>query len=105
MNFSVISSCSRSFARFIFSLGLFISFSSQATFLDLGNVTQDTRTGLEWLDVAETYRQLLAEVDSRLSSDLQGWRYPTLNEMEGLLDSAGGIGPYTGPTTRNNGVA
>lgn len=41
----------------------------------------DTKTGLEWLNLKETYNNSYSDVTSRLSSDLEGWRYPTESEV------------------------
>ena len=41
----------------------------------------DTKTGLEWLNLKETYNNSYSDVTSRLLSDLEGWRYPTESEV------------------------
>lgn len=47
--------------------------------------TLDTETGIEWLDLTQTYNLSLAQMNARLSSDLAGWRYATFDEVVSLV--------------------
>ena len=66
--------------------------------IDLGNVTQDSDSGLFWLDATETagmsYNEVLAELGP--GGTFQGYRYATLAELEGFLIAAGGTAPFLG---------
>ena len=39
-------------------------------------------TGLEWLNVRETWGMSMEDVNNALQGDLQGWRLPTNEEVE-----------------------
>lgn len=52
-----------------------------------GLATLDTDTGIEWLDVSETYNLTLEQINSRLSADLSGWRYATFDEVVNMVSS------------------
>ena len=66
----------------------FFATGSAATIVDLGNVTRDTRTGLDWLDLTETtnlrFIDILADVGGFISA---GWRYANESEMCALMES------------------
>lgn len=44
-------------------------------------------TGLEWLNVRETWGMSMEDVSNALQGDLQGWRLPTNEEIEVLISS------------------
>lgn len=44
-------------------------------------------TGLEWLNIRETWGMSMADVNNALQGDLQGWRLPTNEEVEVLISS------------------
>lgn len=44
-------------------------------------------TGLEWLNVRETWQMSMKDVTNALQGDLQGWRLPTNEEVEVLISS------------------
>ncbi len=52
---------------------------------------RDTETGLEWLNVEQTYRRSRAEVSQLLGIDQEFWgfRFARLNEYRTLLQNAG----------------
>lgn len=64
---------------------------SHAAVLDLGTITRDTATGLDWLDVTETrglsYDQVAAEMGS--GGAYEGWRYATVTELDQLIINFG----------------
>ena len=75
------------------TMGLLISASlSRAAFIDGEVFTTDTATGLDWLDVTETqgysYNATLEAISA--GGNLVGWRFATINEFYGLIDSAVG---------------
>jgi hypothetical protein len=58
-----------------------------ATLLDRGSFTTDTDSGLDWLDVTATAGMSYGTVlDSHFP--LAGWRYATLDELSGLLQTS-----------------
>jgi len=71
-----------------------------------GLITQDTETGLEWLDLTETVGMSYNSVTSELGDGglFEGWRYATAVETFSLFDSAGGNGSYYGWSEANNGI-
>jgi hypothetical protein len=76
---------------FVFA-SLFVSaFSANAAIIDLGNITRDTATGLEWLDVTETYGVSYGDVQTQLGAagSLYGWRYATEAELGALVINFG----------------
>lgn len=52
-----------------------------------GQVTLDTSTGIEWLDLTVTRGKSIDEVSAMLQSSYAGWRLPTASEMRTLLFS------------------
>jgi hypothetical protein len=86
--------CHRVDINFIFCV-LFLAFfstsSAFAAIVNLGKITRDTDTGLEWLDVTETLSQSVNTVKNRMSGqgDLVGWRHATYKEFEVLLVNFG----------------
>lgn len=62
-----------------------------ATLIDLGTVTRDTATGLEWLDVPLTDGQSFAEVAAGPWYEA-GWRHATMADLCGLATPLLGVG-------------
>ena len=50
-----------------------------------GLSTVDTLTGIEWMDLSETSNMSFNEVEALFSSEFNGWRLPTQNEVSQLL--------------------
>jgi len=69
-------------------------------------ITQDTASGLEWLDLTVTAGMSFNDVSAQFGSggNYDGWRYATRAEVAGLWDSFGGDGVYTGWSSGNNGL-
>ncbi|MCW9004850.1 MAG: VPLPA-CTERM sorting domain-containing protein [Gammaproteobacteria bacterium] len=70
-------------------------------------ITQDTDSGLEWLDLTVTNGVSLSEIYAQLDvgGTYEGWRYATRAEVAGLWDSFGGDSNYyNGLSTQNNGL-
>ncbi len=72
-------------------VGLTLALSSHAAILDLGTITRDTDTGLDWLDVTETrglsYNQVAAQLGD--GGDYEGYRYATMAEWDQLIINFG----------------
>lgn len=81
---------------------LFLPIFSHATIVDLGTITRDTETGLDWLDVTETrglsYNQVTAQMG--VGGAYEGWRYATASEVDLLITHFG----YTRISFCNYGV-
>lgn len=60
-----------------------------------GLATLDSHSGLEWLDITQTYNQSYNAVAARLQTDLAGWRFPTYEELVGLFSR---VVPSVNPT-------
>lgn len=83
--------------KFALSLSLMFSFVANADIVSIDSVfgsntvTQDTDTGLEWLDVTVTagmsYSSVLAEMS--VGGDLDGYRYATVDELDQLIANFG----------------
>ncbi|VAW50964.1 hypothetical protein MNBD_GAMMA05-2541 [hydrothermal vent metagenome] len=70
-------------------------------------ITQDTSTGLEWLDLTATSSRSYNDVSAKLGSgdEFDGWRYATEADVVGFFDSFGGDSNfYNGFSTQNNGL-
>lgn len=63
------------------------------------NLTRDTDTGLEWLDVTISLDRTFEDVSSHLGAggDYEGFRYATRLELEALFEHAGLILDDAGP--------
>ena len=73
-------------------LSLFAALSCNAALIDDGNITRDTRTGLEWLDLTETTNISWVELNFEYlfaGKPLEGWRVASQAEVQSLFDSAG----------------
>lgn len=70
---------------------LIISLSSNAAIVDLGNITRDTATGLDWLDLTETNGRSYLDISSQLGDgqEFDGWRFATSAEVQLLWASFG----------------
>jgi hypothetical protein len=96
-----------SFLWSIVCVGLaLLALDSNAELIDNGSYTTDTRTNLDWLDLTETVNLTFDYVDSQLGpgGEFEGWEYADCWDVEGLFDSAGGTGPYSGWSSANGGV-
>ncbi len=70
-------------------------------------ITQDTVSGLEWLDITTTTSRSYNDISSNLGSgqEFDGWRYATKVELSGFWDAFGGDNNhYDGWSTENNGL-
>ena len=76
------------------------SVTARAAIVDLGTITRDTSTGLEWLDVTETRGQSYNEVVGQLGvgGALEGWRYANTAELDQLIINFGYIAVNTNCT-------
>lgn len=74
-----------------FFIALSLSFNTYAQIIDLGNITRDTSSGLDWLDLTETVNLSYNDVTAKLSSgqELDGWRFATKDETELLWTNIG----------------
>jgi len=81
---------------------LLSSINTHASIVDLGIITRDTGTGLDWLDVTETrgisYNQVIAQMGA--GAAYEGWRYATASELDLLITNFG----YTRRSSCNYGV-
>jgi len=68
-------------------------------FSDLGNITVDHNSGLEWLDVTETastsYEDMINELSSGSGLGSNGWRHATQLEFQQLISNFFNVS-YTG---------
>ena len=95
------------FPRLILLLLSVLSLGVNAALLDRDGYISDTQTGLDWLDLTQTAGLSYQDVSAQLvqGGSLEGWRYASLAEVVGLLDSAGGNGDYNvGWSSANNGI-
>jgi len=79
----------------VFTLGGHVN----AELKDLGTVTRDTDTGLDWLDMSESKNVSAARIMARTDPaclGCLGWRHATLSEIETLLINAGMTPPFEG---------
>jgi hypothetical protein len=70
-------------------------------------ITQDTSSGLEWLDLTVTADFSYDYVSNQLGvgQEFEGWRYATAEEVTGFWDAFGGDSNYyNGLSTQNNGL-
>ncbi len=78
---------------------LTLSFTANAAMIDLGSITRDTSTGLDWLDLTETNGRSYTDISSQLGAgqEFDGWRYATVDEVQQLWKNFGlieGTGVY-----------
>lgn len=87
---------------------LFLSFlfssSVHAALIDAGNITRDTNSGLEWLDLSETQDLSFDQVSLLIAEGgaLEGWQFASSAQVSQLLGEAGGTGTYNGTSSDNN---
>jgi hypothetical protein len=70
-------------------------------------ITQDTTTGLEWLDLTVTTSRSYDDISSQFGAgqEFEGWRYATATEINGFFDAFGGDNNfYNGWSVQNNGL-
>ena len=70
------------------------TFSVNAALVDMGKITYDSDTNLEWLDVNETVGTSYSDVLTSVYVMQEGFRYATEAELIVLYDNAGGGGVY-----------
>ncbi|ARN74886.1 hypothetical protein [Oceanicoccus sagamiensis] len=72
-------------------LGLIHSLSVNAVIVDLGSITRDTSTGLDWLDLTETNGRSYVDVSGKLGEgqEFDGWRYASVDEAQALWKNFG----------------
>ena len=78
--------------KILSSIGfLAVSTISNAAIIDLGDVTRDTSTGLDWLDVTSTSGLSVTEVlaEMEVGGSLEGWRYATATQLDQLISNFG----------------
>ncbi len=77
---------------------------ANAELIDLGTVTRDTGTGLDWLDMSLSKNlsplQIIEGADLGCLS-CQGWRHASLTEIQTLLEHAGMDLQFGGNTPQN----
>lgn len=91
--------------QYIAALGLVIGAATQAAIIDHGTYTEDTETGLKWLDLTLTrglsYNEAIAET-TKVTGHFRGCRSATTPEIQNLLPKLG-LSPTGGscflPTT------
>lgn len=67
---------------------------AQASLIDFGTYTKDSSTGLDWLDMSFTDGLSYNQVSTAIAGgSLNGWRFATSSEFDGLINSAVGA-PY-----------
>lgn len=78
-----------------YGLLLLITLPAQAMLIDRGHVTYDRESGLEWLDLSQSYGMSLSEMDRQLGSGgaLSGFRWATMDDVAGLITNNWGS-PY-----------
>ena len=72
-------------------VGLTLSLSANAAIVDMGNITRDTATGLDWLDLTETNGRSYNDISSKLGAgqEFDGWRYASVTEVQVLWSNLG----------------
>jgi hypothetical protein len=83
-------------AKWLLALGLLLSSQAHAVLVSadsvygIGSVTQDTATGLEWLDLTQTTNQSYNQIQGGANGYLSnGFAVATLSQVELLLSHAG----------------
>ena len=64
---------------------------SFAELIDNGDVTTDSDSGLDWLDLTISSGRSFSDVSTQFGSngDFEGWRYANISEVKQLLINAG----------------
>ena len=76
----------------------------EAVIIDLGNISQDTVSGLEWMDLTESTSISFNDVVAGFTdadSMFFGWRHATINEVTTFWSNAGITHYSAPPDTRN----
>jgi len=75
-----------------------VSLPLNAAILDLGLITRDTDTRLDWLDVSQTNGMSVESVTSQMGMEgaYYGWRYATPDELDTLLINFGYVAQTQG---------
>ncbi len=98
------------FSGAILVLLILVTSPSQAALLSLdfrtdsdGLITQDSLSGLDWLDLTVTQGMSWAFVESLITDDpaFQGFRFAQREEVEGFVVNAGGVLPSIHPLSEN----
>lgn len=76
-------------------LGVGLSTTAQADFVDFGDYLQDNTSGLQWMDVPGTKGRSWNDVNSHFGAggDFEGWRFATRIELGALISNWTGIEP------------
>ena len=71
------------YKNYLVALGMSCCLAAEADIVDLGLITRDTATGLDWLDLTETNNRSFDDVSSKLGAgqEFEGWRYATRDEV------------------------
>ncbi len=101
--------------RLVFLLGICLSIlltdvftfvaRGNAALIDLGLTTQDTVTGLEWLDMSQSVNVSAASIIAGTDPGglaAQGWQLASLGEINTLFLDAGMIAPFDGTISPAN---
>ena len=74
-----------------------VSLSANSAIIDLGSITRDTNTGLDWLDVTETRGLSYAAVSAELGpgGTYEGYRFATTAELDQLIMDFGYVAVNT----------
>lgn len=69
-------------------------------------ITRDTETGLEWLALNQTAEVSYTSISyqSEEGGAFEGWAYASREQISSFFDAAGGVAPYNGWSTLNDGV-
>ena len=72
-------------------VGLTLSLSANAAIVDMGNITRDTTTGLDWLDLTETNGRIYNDISSKLGAgqEFDGWCYASSEDVQALWKNLG----------------
>ena len=75
----------------LIAAALVLSTNVNAAIVDLGSITRDTLTGIDWLDVTETRGMSYNDVTAQMGTGgaLEGWRYATTTELDQLIHHLG----------------
>jgi len=79
--------------KIMFMSMFILPLTANSAIVDLGNITRDTGTGLDWLDVTMTTGLTINEVFAQMGSGgtYEGWRYATVTELDQLVTNFGFI--------------
>ncbi len=83
----------------LFLFSLLLPVVANASIIDLGKITRDTSTGLDWLDLTETLGGTVLESDKYIGegAEYENWRLSTIEEVQLLFKNFGLVkGTYGG---------